>query len=294
MIENRTKIVMLGTGTPNTDPERNGPCVAVVVDDKAYLVDCGAGVVRQAVKGYRKGFQGLKSENLDICFVTHLHSDHTIGLPDLILSPWVLERSKPLKLYGPKGLKHMTNCIMSAYEADINERLNGFEQANNDGIKAIVSEITEGFIYEDDLVKVEAIRVEHGMFEGSFAYKFYTPDKVVVISGDTYPCDNLIEKSKNCDILVHEVYYANGLKKREKHWQKYHSSVHTSSVELGEIAKKVQPKLLVLYHHLYMIDINTYSENLLSEMQNIEDIILSDIKKTFKGNVVSPKDLDVF
>lgn len=94
--------------------------------------------------------------------------------------------------------------------------------------------------------------------------------------------------------MVHEVYYAEGLKKREPHWQKYHSSVHTSSIELGEIAKIVNPKLLVMYHHLFMIDINTYTNDLLGRMTEIENIIINDVKKNFDGEVVFSKDLDIY
>lgn len=290
----QTKVVMLGSGTPNSDPDRSGPSVAVVVGNKSYLVDCGPGVVRRATQAYRNGVEGLKSSKLNRVFITHLHSDHTGGYPDLILTPWVLERSEPLQVFGPTGLKDMTKYLLKAYSADISERLNGFEEANNDGIKVEVSEITGGIVYEDELVKVEAIPVIHGTFDGSFAYKFYTPNKIVVISGDTYPCDALIEAAKECDILVHEVYHTQGVESRAEHWKKYHTSVHTSAVELGQIATKINPKLLVMYHHLFMIDINTYSDNLLEKMDILDKEMIDDVKLNFTGEVISSKDLDVY
>ncbi len=295
-MSSRTKVVMIGTGTPNTDPRRSGPCVAVVVDETAYLVDCGPGVVRRCTQAYHMGIEGLKSENLKHCFVTHLHSDHTGGLSDLILMPWVMVRNQPLKMIGPKGLSHMVSCIKEAYKADINERITGFEQANKDGIKVEVTEIEDngGIVYQDDLVKVEAIQVVHGTFEGSFGFKFTTPDKVVVISGDTNPCEALIEAAKGCDILVHEVYYADGLAQRADHWQKYHSTLHTSSKELGIIANRVEPKTLVLYHHLYHFDINTYTPDLYEKTDAIDKIMMEDVKANFKGRVISANDLDVF
>ena len=100
----RTKVVLLGTGTPNADPERWGPAVAIVVDDEAYLVDAGVGIVRRAAAAAAKGILALRASALRRVFITHLHSDHTLGLPDLMLSPWVLERSTPLDVYGPEGI----------------------------------------------------------------------------------------------------------------------------------------------------------------------------------------------
>lgn len=295
-----TKLIMLGTGTPNADPRRSGPCVAICIGEKSYLVDCGVGVVRRCVEGYHKGLAGLKANNLSRAFITHLHSDHTMGLPDLILTPWVLTRKEPLELIGPKGLKNMVDNIKRAYEIDINERLIGHEEANTKGIIVNVKEIENrelvenSKIYEDELVEVYAIPVIHGHFEGAYAFKFVTYNKTIVISGDTNPSKELIEASRNCDILVHEVYHTEGLKKRMEHWQKYHSSVHTSAMELGEIAKEVNPKLLVLYHQLYMMDINTYTNNLYEKMEILEDEMIAEIKINFDGEVVSANDLDIF
>ena len=178
-----TKVVVLGTGTPNADPDRSGPCVAVIVGENSYLVDFGPGLVRRAAQAYRQGIDALKVSNLKRAFLTHLHSDHSGGYSDLILSPWVLERNEPLKVFGPKGLNDMTTHILAAYSADINERIFGLEQANKEGIKVEVDEISPGEIYKDEFVTVEAIPVIHGSFE-SYAYKFKTPDKIVVISGD--------------------------------------------------------------------------------------------------------------
>ena len=118
----RTKLVLLGTGTPNAEAQGSGPSSAVIVDDKAYIVDFGAGVVRQASKAFQMGIDALNPKNLKVAFSTHLHSDHTTGLADLIFTPWVLERDEPLKIFGPKGTKHMVDCITQAYEIDIDFR----------------------------------------------------------------------------------------------------------------------------------------------------------------------------
>ena len=107
-------MVVLGTGTPSADPERWGPAVAVVVNGQAYLIDCGLGVVRRAAAAEKNGIAALKAKELKIVFITHLHSDHTLGYPDLIFSPWVLGRNNTLEAYGPHGLKSMTSHIEKA------------------------------------------------------------------------------------------------------------------------------------------------------------------------------------
>ena len=131
-----TQVVMLGTGTPNADPDRSGPAVAIVVNGTPYLVDFGPGVVRRASAmspSYGGEMAALEVDNLAYAFLTHLHSDHTLGLPDLLLTPWVLERNRPLELYGPEGTEVLAEHILKAYDADIKYRLYGLEPANNQG-----------------------------------------------------------------------------------------------------------------------------------------------------------------
>src|SRR3982074_1312015 len=121
----RTRIVLLGTGTPGPDPDRSGPATAIVVNDTAYLVDFGPGVVRRANAAFlEKGIKALEPTKLRVAFVTHLHSDHTVGYPDLIFTPWTVGRRVPLEIYGPKGLKAMTEHLLEAYRVDIETRTN--------------------------------------------------------------------------------------------------------------------------------------------------------------------------
>src|SRR5438309_1772934 len=113
-VPSKTQIVLLGTGTPRPDPDRSGPATAIVVNGTPYLVDFGAGVVRQAADARKKGVRGLEAVNLRIGFLTHLHSDHTLGFPDLILTPWVVGRKEPLEVYGPPGTRDMAEHILAA------------------------------------------------------------------------------------------------------------------------------------------------------------------------------------
>src|SRR5690242_10257228 len=122
-----TQIVMLGTGTPAPDPDRSGPATAIIVNGTPYLVDFGPGVVRRAKAAQiERGIDALDPRNLRVVFATHLHSDHTVGYPDLILSPWVIGRKIPLEVYGPKGIKAMTEHILLAYAEDIKTRTNPY------------------------------------------------------------------------------------------------------------------------------------------------------------------------
>lgn len=291
-----TKLVLLGTGTPNACPYNSGPSSVIIVNDRAYIVDFGPGVVRQCSKAYFNGIKQLHPANLNIAFCTHLHSDHTVGLPDLIFTPWVLEREKPLELIGPLGLKDMADNIEKAYKFDIDMRINGDERANLTGYKTIVKEIEPGkedygLIYQDENVKVEAFSVSHGNLQ-SLAYKFITADKTILISGDSKPLPIMIEKAKDVDILLHEVQYTKGLSSRSKGWQEYHKNVHTLSVDLADIAKKAKPKLLVTYHRIYHMDI--FSKDL-EEMKIRDEEILKEIKAAgFDGKVVNGQDLDVY
>src|SRR6267143_4599029 len=127
----KTQVVLLGTGNPFPDPDRSGPATAIVVNGSAYLVDFGPGVVRRAKAAmFDKGITALDPTNLTIAFATHLHSDHTVGYPDLIFTPWVMGRKVPLEVYGPKGIKAMTDHIMAAWQADIEERASPLKHGN--------------------------------------------------------------------------------------------------------------------------------------------------------------------
>ncbi len=246
----KTRVVLLGTGSPVPDPDRSGPAIAVMVNDHAYLVDAGTGCVRQATKAYQeKGVKGLDITGLNILFITHLHSDHTLGYPDLILTPWD-HRTKPLEVYGPKGTRDMTGNLLKAYALDIEVRTEGLQESDPKTLTPNVHEIEPGVIYKDPLVTVTAFKAKHGTFPDSFGFKFVTPDRTVVISGDTSPDEDLIEQARGADILIHEVYSMAKYNKVPAETQKYLKSFHTSTKELAEIAGKAKPKLLVPVHML--------------------------------------------
>jgi ribonuclease BN (tRNA processing enzyme) len=279
----KTKVILLGTGTPNPDPHHSGCSVAIVVGDTPYIVDFGPGLIRKAAAlspQFEGSIKALNVENIKRAFLTHLHSDHTVGYPDLILTPWVMGRNEPLEVYGPEGLVNMTTHILKAYEDDIKYRLYGLEPANNEGWRVITHEISEGKIYQDKNISVEAFLVNHGSWPNAYGFRFTTPDKVIVISGDTAPSENIVNYSKNADILIHEVYYQKGFEQKNEFWKTYHSKNHTSTYELGEIANKAKPELVILYHILFW---GATGEDLLNE-----------ISEKYSGKVVVGTDLAVF
>ena len=275
-----TRVVVLGTGNPSADPDRWGPAVAVVVNDRAYLIDCGPGVVRRAAAAERNGIAALKAKELKIVFITHLHSDHTLGYPDLIFSPWVLGREEALEAYGPRGLQNMTSHIEKAWTEDVQIRRRGLEQANSTGYKVKVHEIRAGVVYRDANVTVTAFPVKHGIWKEAYGYTFTTRDRKIVISGDTSPTDEVVNACDGCDVLLHEVFNPHGDELKDAHWKEYFRTFHTSPAELGEIAWRAHPKLLVVYHQ---------SLEKLPEADLVEQI-----GKEYSGPWVSARDLGVY
>ena len=276
----RTQVVLLGVGNPNADPDRSGPAVAVVTNGVAYLVDCGPGVVRRAAAAEKKGVDALEVTKVKTVFITHLHSDHTLGYPDLIFTPWVLGRSEPLEAYGPRGLRDMTSNIEKAWKKDIYVRTHGLEEANRTGYKVVVHEIAYGVVYKDANVTVTAFPVHHGIWDQAFGYRFDTKDRSVVISGDTNPVDSLVDACHGCDVLLHEVYNPRGEELKTEHWKKYFADFHTSPEELGEIARRAHPKLLILYH--------------LSMEKLPEEDLVEQVRKAYAGKMVVGRDLGIY
>jgi ribonuclease BN (tRNA processing enzyme) len=288
----RTQVVLLGTGNPPADPDRSGPATAIVVNGNAYLVDFGAGVVRRAKSAQvDRGIAELEPTKLRVVFVTHLHSDHTVGYPDLIFTPWVLGRRVPLEVYGPAGLDHMTKHVLEAWRDDRDSRAKQYA----DGLYAVGSfpagravdahEIKPGRVYEDANVKVTAFATAHTM--ESFGYRFDTADRSIVISGDTNPAQATIDACNGCDVLIHEVLTHDWLSRRPD-FQAYTARYHTTTTQLAELAGKARPKLLVLYHASISWRPGVDSQ------RSRPEVLLGEITSKYSGHVVVGRDLDVY
>lgn len=275
-----TKVILLGSGTPTPQPDRSGPAVAILVGEHVYLVDAGTGVVRRAVAAFEKLREpALYPTNFRHVFITHLHSDHTLGYDDLIMTPWVVGRRLPLQAYGPPGLEEMTDHILKAFKQDLSIRMDGEAADAPEQTLVNARDIEPGVVFEDARVKVTAFQVPHGTWKHAYGYRFETPDRVVVVSGDTAPSEELVKQAEDCDVLLHEVYSEKALRERAWSGTPYHTTFHTSGVELGKLAARIKPKLLVLYHQLAW---------------STEQEIIDEVRQHYDGPLEYGDDLDVF
>jgi len=277
-----TKLVLLGTGTPFADPDHQGQAIAIVVGNSSYIFDCGPGVVRQAAAAAKKfKLPALQPENLRRLFITHLHSDHTVGYPDILLTPAVIGRAGPLEVYGPPGTRQLNDHILAAYGEDIHLRLDDLEHGNGKAYAAVVHEIREdGIVYSDSNVTVSAFHVPHGNWKDAYGYKIKTKDRTIVLSGDCTYSETLIREAMNCDILVHEVYSTTGYAQKDPQMKIYHAHYHTSSEQLAVIAGKAHPGLLILNHALVW--------------KATEADLLREMKEKYQGKMVLGHDLEMY
>jgi ribonuclease BN (tRNA processing enzyme) len=289
-LPSKTQVVLLGTGNPFPDPDRSGPATAIVVNGSAYLVDFGPGVVRRAKAAmFDKGIAALEPTNLTVAFVTHLHSDHTVGYPDLIFTPWVMGRKVPLEVYGPKGIKAMTDHILAAWQADIEERVSTetWQPRNyRDTYKVNVHEISSGVIYKDANVTVTAFPTKHA-FPETYGYRFDTADRSIVISGDTTYSEATIDACHGCDVLIHEATTLEFLAKRPD-FQPYSAKYHTNTTQLAELASKAKPRLLIIYHASIVL------RPRLRPQASSPEHLLKEVLSGYSGEVVVGRDLDVY
>jgi ribonuclease Z len=239
--------ILLGTGFPRPDAERAGPSTAIIVGEKVYLVDAGRGVM-QRVAG-----AGLKPANIQAVFLTHLHSDHIDGLPDVFHSTWQFGRSTPFQLYGPDGTSDVVQGILKFYAADIHIRRDLTEKLPAAGATIDMHILKEGVVYQDGDLRVTAFLVDHFPVVPAFGFRFDTPDGSIVISGDTHPNENLVRFARGADVLIHEAYLpqsnapsaAPGDTAAEGAW---FARYHSTATEAGDDAARAGVKILVLTH----------------------------------------------
>ena len=270
-----TVVVLLGTGMPRPDPEASGPATAIVVGERVFLVDAGPGVERRLAAAH------LPTDGVTALFVTHLHSDHTLGLPDLIFTSWVMGRKTPLAAYGPHGLRAMTDHIIAAWTEDIDVRTNGLEKRTPGGYRVNVHEVGPGVVYDSAGVRVTAFAVEHGTWREAYGYRFDTPGRSVVISGDTKPSEGLVRAAAGVDVLVHEVYPAARSAPNSTEaaaWPTYMRDFHASDVEVGQLAARIRPKLVILSHII--------------RRGATDEELLAGVRQSFGGRVVVGHDLE--
>ena len=265
------EVILIGTGFPRPDPERAGPATAVRVGDRVYLVDAGRGVMM------RLAASGLNWRGITRVFLTHLHSDHISGLPDLFTSTWIFDRAVPLDVYGPEGTAQVTAGLEQFFAPDIRIRRDLTEKNAPAGARIAPQIVKAGTVYEDADLKITAFEVDHAPVKPAFGYRFESHGRVAVISGDCRPTPELIRQARGADVLVHEVYLPEFFDKHDspevaarlKHY-------HTSAGEVGEVARDANPRLLVLTHVI---------------PTDGEQEILRQASRYFKGKIVVGKDL---
>ena len=278
----RTQIVLLGTGTPGADPDRSGPATAIIVDDTPYLIDFGPGVARRATSAVARGVTALRLANVRVVFTTHLHADHTAGYPDLLITSWVAGRTLPLEVYGPRGIKVMTDAVLTAYRVDVEDRLKARGATHVNLVNS--HELSPGIVYRDERVTVTAFAVKHGSLE-AYGYRFDTPDRSIVISGDTSPTESIVDNCNGCDVLIHEHYSLASFAQVDSQWQQYRLRHHTSTEQLANLATRARPRLLILYHR---------SNPGARGASAPEADVVTEMQRLYKGKWVSGRDLDIY
>ena len=295
--ETKTRLVMLGTGMPSPNPYRGGPSYAVVVDGSPYLVDAGEAIWRSIAKAALVNGDELAEaflpEKMKYLFLTHLHQDHTVGIPSLILSPfnWIFRIQQ--EIYGPAGTKDMVDHILAAWEIDTQAAIaDGY---SSEGGKAAGHDILideYGLVYEDDHVTVEAYRTEHARLQDTLAYRFTTEDRVIVFTGDGGPYHpNIVRAARNADVLVTETVTEDNIQfapwggdtVEEK--KKEIFRFHFSPTVLARIANEANVKTIVLAHE------QNYNNG-----QDYEPLgLVNEIRAAgFEGAIYSAMDGDIY
>jgi len=245
----RTRLILLGTGGgPRPRVERSASAQVIVVDGAAYVIDCGDGVARQLTAAR------IPLTTLRHIFITHLHSDHVLDYGNLILLAWAVGLDTRLDTWGPPPLEQMTKSMFEMNAYDIKTRI------ADEGYPPLAPlvhphELTRGgTVWTDDKVKVSATLVHHPIVEPAFAYRFDTPDRSIVISGDTTPSDNLVRLAQGADVLVHEAMYLPAVDRlaarvpNHPGLKQHLLASHTSAEDAGRVAQEAGVKLLVLSH----------------------------------------------
>jgi ribonuclease BN (tRNA processing enzyme) len=278
--QSKTRLILLGTaGGPRPRRAPSAPSQVIVVNDVAYLVDCGDGVARQ----FRAA--GIRIPQLRHLFITHHHSDHNADYGNLFLLAWA-EFNAPVDTWGPPPLTKMTRLFLEMNEFDITTR------TADEGRKPLASlirphEITKpGLVMRDDNVRVTATLVPHVPIEQAFAYRFDTADRSIVISGDTARSDALIKLAQGADVLVHETLWLPAVDRlvasipNSTTLKKHIIDSHTTVEDVGRVAQAAGVKTLVLSHFVPADD------------PAITDQMWLDAARAhFRGTVIVGKDL---
>jgi ribonuclease Z len=241
------RVTLLGTASgPRVHPGKAGISTLVEAGGQRLLFDAGRGVMPRLVEA------GFPMNAVTTLFLTHLHSDHIVDIPDLLLMPWAAapERKVPLEVWGPAGTRDMMRHLEAAFAFDIHMRRDVDESFSPEGITVIAHDTGEGKVYERHGVTVTAFLVSHGRVEPSYGYRVDYAGRSVAISGDTSPSDTLVTACKGVDVLIHEAIDADLLRKLVPDEQRRQAIVarHTTPEQAARIFSRVSPRLALFSH----------------------------------------------
>jgi ribonuclease Z len=272
------RVTLLGTGTPRPIMQRFGPSILVEAGPEVLLFDVGRGSLQRLEQA------GVPYSRLTGVFLTHLHSDHVVGLPDLWLSGWLVSRrATPLEVWGPAGTAEMVAHLRDAYKFDLQIRVED-DQANPEGGRLVATDVDERVVLSRNGVTVKAFLVDHSPVKPALGYRIDYRGHSAVLSGDTRKSENLIRRAKNVDVLIHEVAAADKDELVKSSLSRSVLAHHTTATEAAAIFREAAPKLAV-YSHIVLRGVAT------------TDDVLRETRRTYDGNVVMGFDLmtiDVF
>jgi ribonuclease Z len=270
------KVTLLGTGTPVPAMNRFGPSILVEAGGQKFLFDAGRGALQRLAQ------LKVRWQDIDGVFLTHLHSDHVVGFPDLWLTGWLTGpgRDRPLRVWGPRGTIKMMSHLEQAYDFDIRIRLYD-DRAAPDGVTLLAEDINEGVVFEKAGLKITAFEVDHAPVRPAFGYRVDYGGRSVVLSGDTRVSQNLIRNAQGVDLLVHEVASPESLQRAGTRPERAKSVIghHVTPEQAGEVFAKTKPRLAV-YSHIVQPDAT-------------EQDLIPPTRKTYSGPVEVGEDLMV-
>jgi ribonuclease Z len=240
------KVTLVGTGSPPPRMDRFGPSILVEAGRQKLLFDCGRGAT-QRLEQLKVPFA-----EVNFLFLTHLHSDHVVGIPDLWLLGWPRGRKVPFRVWGPEGTAAMMSHLEQAFKFDIHMRRDVDEKLSATGVAVVAKDIKQGLVYEDGGIKVTAFDVDHGVVKPALGYRIDYASHSVVLSGDTRFSENLIHFSEGADVLIHEVIDPDAFGARNPSANPVRTSSavahHTTPEQAGTVFSRVRPRLAVYSH----------------------------------------------
>lgn len=284
------RVYLLGTGSPSPSAERFGSATLVQAGQLFLLFDAGRGVLirlGEIASGLDSGSalpaggasaQAALSGRIDKVFLTHLHSDHLTGLPDLWLTGWFFRQASPLRVWGPSGTGSFTGHLSEAFDFDIHVRRTEGARLPASGARIVTTEIDEGVVFDEDGVVVSAFPVDHGPVEPAFGYRIDFNGRTVVISGDTRPSETLVEAAQSADVLIHEVIGVDEALAPDARVQAILAH-HTSALQAGQVFAQIKPRLAVFSHVILLGDV---------KVEELE----TDARQSYSGPVWTANDLD--